>query len=387
MTGIGIWRLGFRPFYLGAAFFSASAILLWISAIFGLNGLSDSAIMPPLYWHGHEMVFGFAFAVIAGFLLTASNNWTGMLPAAGVSLAVLFLFWGSARLFMFSGHVLLAAIADGAFAVLLTALLGRVLWLARLWKNFTLLSLVILIGAFNISFYSTLLLGLPVNALLPIELALLVILQLLVVMGGRVIPMFTQNGVPGIKIWKPALFAKLTPLLTALGIIGWIALPPHLAFLACLTAAVVNLVRWLGWKPWLTLKHPMVWVLQLGYFWIPVTFLSMGLESLGLITPSLPIHALAVGAMGLIIAGMITRTAMGHTGRPIIASLVESVFFLLILVSGLLRFLAGFPVIQANAGAAHLYLLSGSCWALGFLIYGIRYTPWLCRPRLDGRPG
>lgn len=184
MTGIGIWRLGFRPFYLGAAFFSASAILLWISAIFGLNGLSDSAIMPPLYWHGHEMVFGFAFAVIAGFLLTASNNWTGMLPAAGVSLAVLFLFWGSARLFMFSGHVLLAAIADGAFAVLLTALLGRVLWLARLWKNFTLLSLVILIGAFNISFYSILLLGLPVNALLPIELALLVILQLLVVMGA-----------------------------------------------------------------------------------------------------------------------------------------------------------------------------------------------------------
>ena len=95
MTGIGIWRLGFRPFYLGAAFFSASAILLWISAIFGLNGLSDSAIMPPLYWHGHEMVFGFAFAVIAGFLLTASNNWTGMLPAAGVSLAVLFLFWAT----------------------------------------------------------------------------------------------------------------------------------------------------------------------------------------------------------------------------------------------------------------------------------------------------
>ena len=387
MTGIGIWRLGFRPFYLGAAFFSASAILLWISAIFGLNGLSDSAIMPPLYWHGHEMVFGFAFAVIAGFLLTASNNWTGMLPAAGVSLAVLFLFWATARLFMFSGYVPLAAIADGAFAALLTALLGRVLWLARLWKNFALLGLVILIGVFNTWFYSILLLGLPVNALLPIELALLVILQLLVVMGGRVIPMFTQNGVPGITIWKPAFFSKLTPLLTALGIIGWIALPPPLAFSACLTAAVVNLLRWLGWKPWLTLKHPMVWVLQLGYFWIPVTFLSMGLDSLGLISHSLPVHALAVGAMGLIIAGMITRTAMGHTGRPIIASRVETVFFLLILVSGLLRFLAGFPVIQSNDAAAYLYLLSGSCWALGFLIYGIRYTPWLCRPRLDGRPG
>ena len=386
MTGFGLWRLGFRPFYLGAAFFAVLAMLLWLAALTGMSTLPRAGTLPTLYWHAHEMVFGFALAVIAGFLLTASNNWSGILPAAGLPLAILFLFWAAARALILQGEIALAASADMAFVVLLIGLLFRVLWLAKLWKNFLILGLVALMGTLNAWFYAITLDGFATNPLLPIELALLAILQLLVIMGGRVIPMFTQNGVPGITVWKPAVLVWLTPVATACGIIGWATLPPRLAFALCVLAALINLVRGLGWKPWHTWHQPMVWVLQLGYLWIPIAFLGMGLESLGIVPRSLPIHALAVGAMGLIIAGMITRTAMGHTGRQIIASRYEVAFFLLIAISGLLRFAAALPE-TPGALTSHLLHVSGIAWILGFCLYLLRYTPWLCRPRLDGRPG
>lgn len=385
MTGFGLWRLGFRPFYLGGAFFSAIAILLWLHTLFGHPGTVND--INPLYWHAHEMVFGFALAVIAGFLLTASNNWTGILPAAGLPLAVLFALWAAARFAMANDHLILAATSDISFSLMLVALLFRVLFLARLWKNFTLLSLVMLLGALNAVFYLILLQALPINPLYPIELALLVILQLLVIMGGRVIPMFTQNGVIGIKVWKPQLLVILTPLLTLVGISGWLLAPPRLAFLLCLIAASVNFIRWLGWKPWRCLKHPMLWVLQLGYIWIPITFLGMGLQSMGFVSRSLPMHALAVGAMGLIIAGMITRTAMGHTGRPISASPIETTLFSLITISGISRVGAAIPLFQTPDITMILLILSATTWTLGFALYVYRYTPWLFRPRLDGKPG
>ena len=154
MSGIGIWRLGFRPFYLGAALFGGLAILLWLAALFGIYSIPGTALTGQLQWHSHEMVFGFAFAVIAGFLLTASNNWTGILPAAGLPLAALFLLWAGARFFMVFGNVIFAAIFDLLFASFLVLLLLRVLWLAKLWKNFPILGIVLLIAALNAWFYS-----------------------------------------------------------------------------------------------------------------------------------------------------------------------------------------------------------------------------------------
>ena len=386
MTGFGLWRLGFRPFYVGAALFASAAVLLWLGLLSGNLSLSGSNIN-PVFWHAHEMVFGFALAVIAGFLLTASNNWTGILPAAGLPLALLFTLWALARLFIIYGDIRLAAAFDIAFVVLLTGLLFRVLWLSKLWKNFPILGLVVLMGAFNIWFYTIALTSLPVNPLYPVELALFVILELLVVMGGRVIPNFTQNGVPGVQVWKPPFFVIATPMSTVLAIVAWFTLPPRLALFCCFIAAIINLVRWLGWKPWQTLKHPMVWVLQLGYLWVPVTLLAMGFEALGLVPRSLPVHALAVGAMGLIIAGMITRTAMGHTGRQIVASRFEIAFFLLVAISGLLRVIVAMPQHLTPVQTSWFLFVSGLAWSLGFLTYVYRYAPWLVRPRIDGGPG
>ena len=390
MTGFGLWRLGFRPFYLGAALLASTAILLWLALLLGTLTLPGNNLS-PIFWHAHEMVFGFALAVIAGFLLTASNNWSGILPAAGLPLATLCLIWFSARMAMamslLQDQIVLAATLDITFNALLAALLFRVLWMAKLWKNFSLLGIVTILGALNAWFYSTLLSDTPTNPLYLIELALLAIMMLLVIMGGRVIPNFTQNAIRGISLWKPSFFNVATPLATLLGITGWLTAPPRIAFVLCLIAAAINTARWIGWKPWKTFRHPMLCVLQLGYAWIPITLICMGLESLDLAPRSLPVHALAIGAMGLIIAGMITRTAMGHTGRPIIASRIDTTFFLFIGTSAITRALASLPSIQADNWTHPLLITAGTTWALGFLMYAIRYAPWLWRPRIDGRPG
>lgn len=388
MTGLGIWRLGFRPFYLGASLFSGAAIALWLGTLSGIYTFPVSPNLSPLTWHAHEMVFGFAFAVIAGFLLTATNNWTGMLPAAGQPLAALFCFWLMARIFLATGAVTVAAVFDLLFAGFLSLLLFRVLWLARLWKNFLILGLVILMGGLNVMFYARLLDGSAGGiTLYPVEVTLLVMMQLLVIMGGRVIPMFTQNGIPGISVWKPNVLTKLTPIATALGIIAWLIFPPRVATVLCVLAGLINLIRWVGWKPWLTLRFPMVWILQLGYLWIPITFLSMSLESLGISSRSLPVHALGAGALGLIIAGMITRTAMGHTGRMIMPSGIDRLFFYLIALAAITRVIAATPYIQGSPGYIVLLNISGVSWVIGFIAYLYQYTPWLFRSRIDGRPG
>ena len=388
MTGLGIWRLGFRPFYLGASLFSSLAIFLWLSTLAGIESFPNGQQPSPLLWHAHEMVFGFAFAVIAGFLLTAANNWTGMLPAAGQPLAALFCCWLMARIFLAAGAVSVAAVFDLLFAGLLSLLLFRVLWLAKLWKNFLILGLVFLIGALNAWFYARLIDGSAEGAALyTVEVALFAIMQLLVIMGGRVIPMFTQNGVPGISVWKPIMLAKLAPVTTAFGIIAWLMFPPRLATLFCVLACLINLIRWLGWKPWHTWRFPMVWILQLGYFWIPATFLFMSLELLGIAPRTLPVHALGVGALGLIVAGMITRTAQGHTGRMITPTGFDKCFFYLLALAAAARVIAATPSLQGSPAAYPILLLSGTCWASGFIVYLYQYTPWLFRPRIDGRPG
>lgn len=390
MSGFGLWRLGFRPFYLGAVLIATTTIPLWLALVFGALSLSGNNLT-GVVWHAHEMVFGFALAVIAGFLLTASNNWTGILPAAGLPLAILCGIWLAARIAMamslVNDHIVLAATLDITFNVLLAVLLCRVLWLAKLWKNFSLLGIVTLVGALNAWFYTMLISDTQSNLLYPIELALLAIMMLLVIMGGRVIPNFTQNAIRGIALWKPSFFIVATPLATLLGIAGWLTAAPRIAFVLCLVAAAINTIRWIGWRPWKTLKQPMVCVLQIGYVWIPITLIFMGLESLGLVPRSLPVHALATGAMGLIIAGMITRTAMGHTGRPIIASRIEITFFCLIGISAITRVLASAPVTLENGWANPLLIIAGTAWSLGFLMYVIRYAPWLWRPRIDGMPG
>jgi len=204
-------------------------------------------------------------------------------------------------------------------------------------------------------------------------------------MGGRVIPMFTHNGVPGANatrrplVEKAALGSVLALLATdAVSLNGW-----PLSLVA-IVACVAHAWRWALWQPWKTLRVPLVWVLHLAYLWVPVHLLLRAFGELGLVTPSLATHALTVGAVGGLIIGMMTRTARGHTARPLRADRWDTACYVLVSLAALVR--VGLPLV-APAQTLPAVLASAALWSAGFGLYALRYWPVLSRPRLDGKPG
>ena len=218
-----------------------------------------------------------------------------------------------------------------------------------------------------------------------LQLALDVVLFIMAVMGGRVIPMFTNNGVPGANATRHALVEKF-----ALGAVillfaaDLLQLPQTVTAVIALIGALAHGVRLVLWKPWRTLATPLVWILHAAYAWIVVYLMLRGLSALELLAGTYATHALTVGAIGGLTLGMMTRTARGHTGRPLVADGYELTAFLLIQLAAIVRVVGG----MMSPG---LYLtsiqLSGVLWSAAFGLYAVRYWPVLTRPRLDGKPG
>jgi uncharacterized protein involved in response to NO len=204
-------------------------------------------------------------------------------------------------------------------------------------------------------------------------------------LAGRVIPMFTNNGVPGAAASRQPLVEK-----TALGLVLALMAADAAGLegnpLAALAAAgcLVHARRWSLWQPWRTAGVPLVWVLHLAYLWVPVHLALRALAEVGMVAPSVAAHALTVGAVGGLIIGMMTRTARGHTGRPLRADRYDTSCYVLVLLSALVR--VGLPLI-APAQTVDAVLGSAALWSAGFGLYAVRYWPVLTRPRLDGRPG
>jgi uncharacterized protein involved in response to NO len=249
--------------------------------------------------------------------------------------------------------------------------------------------LLLLIGALVVAThpvfqgYLPAVVGLQGLDLLHIELDL--VLFIVVVIAGRVIPMFTNNGIPGTGATRHALLEKLA-LASILLLIAadLLQLPPVLTALIALAAALAHGVRLALWKPWRTFAAPLLWILHAAYAWIVVHLVLRGLADLGLLAGSYAVHALTVGAIGGMTLGMMVRTARGHTGRVLLADRSEVTMFLLVQAAALLRVFAGIA-------SPALYLpsieFSGVLWAAAFGLYALRYWPVLTRPRLDGKPG
>ena len=204
-------------------------------------------------------------------------------------------------------------------------------------------------------------------------------------MGGRVIPMFTNNGVPGAKATRQPLVEKLS-LASVLVLLAADALQLHGGWLAAIAvvATAAHFARWWLWQPWTTLRTPLVWVLHLAYLWIPAHLLLRALAQPGWVAPSIATHALTVGAAGGLIIGMMTRTARGHTARPLRADRWDLACYVLVSVAALVRVLL--PLV-APALLIEAVLCSALLWSGGFALYAARYWPVLTRPRLDGKPG
>jgi len=381
--GFALWNLGFRPFYLLAALFAASGILTWIAQYAGWTGTATH-LSGPL-WHAHEMIFGYAFAVVIGFLFTAGHNWTNQPTPKNLRLALIAALWLAARVLAFTPWPMAAAAADTAFALAAAAGLALPLLRSRNRRNYFFVALILLLGAANLTFHLSLagILDVPVQR--GLQLGLDLVLFLMAVMGGRVIPMFTANTIAGANsIRRPWLERFALGSVLALIIADLLALPAILLAVIAGLAALAHALRLMLWHPWLTWRKPLLWILHAAYAWIAIHLALRALAALELIAPNLATHALTVGAIGGMTLGMMMRTSRGHTGRPLEPGRLETLSLVLVQLAALLRVLL--PL-----AAPQLYIvwiiLSGLFWSVAFTLFSILYWPILMRPRIDGRFG
>jgi uncharacterized protein involved in response to NO len=377
-----LWEIGFRPFYLLASSFAALSIALWAMQFSGLLGRPYLA--GPL-WHAHEMVFGFTLAVMVGFLFTAGRNWSNLPTPSGVPLAALAALWIAARVLVLTPWGWAAAVANVAFPIAAAVSLAIPFVRAKNKRNYFFVALLALLGIASGLVHASQLRMVALPAWVGIQVALDVVLFIVVVMGGRVIPMFTNNGVPGSTATrKPLLERASLGLVLALLAADALGAGATVVAVIAASAAVAHLARWTLWQPWRTLRVPLVWVLHVAYLWIPVHLALRALSGLGWVSSSFASHALTVGAIGGLIIGMMTRTARGHTARPLRADGFDTSCYVLVLSAGAVRVLLPWAEPEATMWAIQA---SSALWSAGFTLYTLRYWSVLTRPRLDGRPG
>jgi uncharacterized protein involved in response to NO len=379
-----LWSLGFRPFYLVAAAYAAVSVPLWVAQ---LHGLALPGVFEGPVRHAHEMIFGFVLPVMVGFLFTAGRNWTGQPTPTGAALAALVLVWLAGRVLVFTGPCWASAAANAAFPLLAALGLGRALVRAGNRRNFLFLGILVAMSIATVAIHLAQAGRITLAGRAGIGLALDAVLFAVCVMGGRVIPMFTNNGVPGARATRQPVVERLalgSVLALAVADLLW---PGHAGAgaIACaviaLIAAIAHAVRWWLWQPWRTLHTPLVWILHAAYAWIPAHLALRAAALAGRIDASVATHALTAGGIAAMIAGMITRTALGHTGRTLVAGRAEIAFYVLVLAAGGVRVLV--PLFAGTAPLVALDL-SAALWFAAFTCYLAKYVGVLTRAGVGG---
>jgi len=381
-----LFASGFRPFFLMAGIFAVILMALWAGAFVINRPLTTYYGMTG--WHSHEMIFGYACAVIAGFLLTAVKNWTGMETAKGPPLAGLSALWLAGRIMPFFPGGLppwLIALVDLLFLPALALSLAiplvrggqkRNLFFIPLLGAFALADLLVHLELFGFAYGS---------ARAGNFLALDLIILLIVIMGGRVIPFFTERALSGVspRRWQWLEWSSIASVIAFM--LAELFLPGSIpAGVMAGLAAASNGLRLAGWYTKRFWAVPLLWVLHLGYAWVVVGFCLKTLAALDLVPPQLTLHAFTVGGIGVLTLGMMARVSLGHTGRPLKAAGPVAFAFALINLAAVLRGIA--PIIFPY-WLLQLVALSGGLWILSFLIFVVIYTPILISPRVDGLPG
>lgn len=382
-AGPPLFSFGFRPFFLFSAVWAAAAVPIWVASM----TLGDGTVggVDGRLWHIHEMLFGYLAGVIAGFLLTAVPNWTGRLPVTGLKLAGLFALWvaGRAAGFLPASMAVPAAVIDSAFLVVFAAVIWREVLAAKNRRNLPVCLLVSVLAAANIAFH--------LRGVLPLfgpggeRAAVAVVTGLIALIGGRVTPSFTQNWTQAHGIAKgPTAFNRFDAgvlAITAAALVAWVAAPySPLTGAAMVVAGFANLARLARWRGWLARREALVWILHLGYAWLGVGLILLGLAAL--VPEAAPftagVHALTAGAMGVETLAIMTRATRGHTGRPRIADRSTLAIYLLILSAAVVRVAAPFLV----GWTLPLLAVSATLWALAFAAFVAAYGPMLMRRSL-----
>jgi len=386
MKSSSVWSRGFRPFFLGASLYAVLTMLVWLAVFrygwpLGIEGLA------PAQWHAHEMIYGYAMAVIAGFLLTAAWNWTGRETASGVALALLFATWATARALMLPGSPLLwmAAAADLLFMVGLGVAVGRPIAQVRQKRQAPVLILLTLLAAANLCFYLGAAGRLEQGAYWGIHGGLYLVLGMVLFMGARVIPFFTERGVGyAVKLkrqhWNDIATFTVFPLFA----LSELLLPGELpgAALAAVLLAL-NSLRVSGWHTLGIWQKPLLWGLFGAFLLINLGFLLRALMPVTAIPAFLSIHAFAVGGIGLVTTSMMARVTLGHTGRNVHQA--PPVITLLLLGMVLALIIRVFLPLVDMAHYGLWIVLSGSVWIATFCLFLVVFAPMLLRPRVDSQ--
>ena len=385
---------GFRPFFLFAGAYAVIAVGGWVYVLHGIYEGGGAGSFPhgtiaPHLWHAHEMIFGYAGAAIAGFFLTAVPNWTGREPVRGALLGWLALAWLAGRAAMWSAAALPPGVVAGfdlLFAPFLGVLVIRAL--AGGWSKRNVIFLPVFAGliAANVLFHLDMTGIAPGQASRGLLLALDCVLFLIAVIGGRVVPAFTTNalrrwGETALPVSHPPVEIAALMSVLALLVADLIA-PDGLATGAIAAiAALVHAVRLAGWRGHKTLADPLVWILHLGYAWL---IAGLALKAWAIFDSGLPIttahHALTIGAIGTMTIAVMTRAALGHTGRPLRAPAAIVLAYVLVSASALAR-IAG----PAFWPATHEWIgASAILWLAAFALFTAVFAPILTRARVRG---
>lgn len=370
------WSIGFRPFFLSGALFSALLILLWVGVFTGRIPLALS----PL-WHGHEMLFGFGPAILAGFLLTATQNWTGKRGVHGIQLQLLLGVWFIGRLAMLlSGPWTVgAAFFDLLFVPVLLWALVPYLFQPGQKRNRVIALMLGILGSANLLYHlGQVGLGAELSRR-GLYLALHLYLLLILLIGGRVIPAFSRNALKELTIQSWPWLEKSIFVLAALWLLSELFWPQtRWTAILAVGLGLLNLMRLWGWKPWRAYAQPILWILPLSYLWLIVGLAVRGLWGH---SPAFT-HLLTMGAMGGVMFAMMTRVGLGHTGRPLRVSKAIVLAYGLLQVAIALRVLvpAFWPDWYLSAIG-----LSGVLWVGVFGLYLWEYWPILTSPRPDGK--
>ncbi|MCF7981603.1 MAG: NnrS family protein [Pseudomonadales bacterium] len=385
-----LFRLAFRPLFLGGTLFSIIVIAWW--SYFWLNPSNWHPYGGPIWWHGHEMLFGFGVAIVVGFLLTAVQTWTGVIGIRGKPLIGLAASWLLGRLLLAFGADLpywLVMVGDLLFLILSTIAMAYPVLRARQWRNLMFVPILALLALLNGVSHWGVVTEQPLVAQTSLHGAIMMFVLIISILGGRVIPFFTANGA-GVERKAPVQWLEITSLtsiilLVSIAFIGFNRVPNTLLVLLSAIATVTNGWRFSRWGGQHCAKIPLLWSLHLAYAFIPLGFIALTLYGAGYMKNlSAALHCFTAGAMGGMILAMISRVTLGHTGRPLKPPALISLAYVFVLSGALVRviFPGWFPETSGWAiGTA------GVLWILGYGIYCYYYAPMLVTTRADGRPG
>jgi len=381
--GPAVLAMGFRPFFFAAALFGAVVIPLWIVMFTG--HVPPGGGLPATWWHAHEMLYGYTAAVLVGFLLTAVRNWTGgHMTAANGALGALVGLWVLGRVAHAPGVPggWWSALPDMAFLLSTTFAIGRPLIKKGSRRNYGFLVALPVMAAASLGLHIAASGG-GASLLRPsLDVPVAVMVGVMTIVAGRIVPMFTRNGL-GVEFTRVAPIEAVLPYaLAAVVAVAVLTLPAPVEAAVLVLAGALVLGRMAGWRSLQTFGAPLLWVLHIGHAWIGVGLALQGAAALGWVSPSAGLHAITAGAIGSLTVGMMARVSLGHTGRLLATSPMITASLAFVVLAGALRVTAAFlPDIGPLLHSA------GAAWSLSLLLWLLVYTPIVWRPRADGKPG